>query len=406
MKHIDHPVPTDVGHAGKRAAVAAVGSLQILSWGSTFYLPAVIARPIVQDTGWPYAVVVGGLSVGLLVAGLVSPRTGRAIGLHGGRPVLATGSLLLALGLLIIGTAQNYIWYFAGWATLGAGMAAGLYDAAFASLGAIYGKEARGAITAVTLFGGFASTVCWPVSAYLVAHLGWRGTCFAYAGVHLAVALPLYLAILPRRSGPKADAAIPSKTAAPALQHEERIVFGILAAVLTISAAILSMVGAHLVTLLQARGLDLSAAVALGMFIGPSAVGARCIEMLAGDRYHPIWTMIASAALVAIGATLFLTDSLGFAPAIILYAAGNGIGSIAKGTLPLSLFGSVRYPALMGRLALPIMAAMALSPYIGAIAFQHGGATWTFGLLLGMALSNVVLVAILWAFSRRLRRAI
>ncbi len=404
MKLVDDPEPARVGYAGKRAVIAVVGSLQILSWGSTFYLPAVIARPIVQDTGWPYAVVVAGLSVGLLVAGLVSPRTGRAIGLHGGRPVLATGSMLLALGLLIIGTAQNYIWYFAGWATLGAGMAAGLYDAAFASLGAIYGKEARGAITAVTLFGGFASTVCWPLSAYLVAHFGWRGTCFAYAGVHLAVALPLYLAILPRRSRPKADAAIPSKMAAPTLHHEERIVFGILAAVLTISAAILSMVGAHLVTLLQARGLDLTAAVALGMFIGPSAVGARFIEMLAGGRYHPIWTMIASAALVAIGATLFLTDALGFAAAIILYAAGNGIGSIAKGTLPLALFGPIRYPALMGRLALPIMAAMALSPYLGAVAFQHGGATWTFALLLGMAFSNVVLVAILWALSRRLRR--
>ena len=406
MNLVDDPAPAAVGFFGKRAVIAVVGSLQILSWGSTFYLPAVIARPIVKDTGWPYAVVVGGLSIGLLVAGLVSPRTGRAIGLHGGRPVLATGSMLLALGLLIIGTAQNYIWYFAGWATLGAGMGAGLYDAAFAGLGAIYGKEARGAITAVTLFGGFASTVCWPASAYLVSHFGWRGTCLAYAGIHLAVGLPLYLAVLPRRSGSKASDAIPAKPAAAALHHEERIVFGILAAVLTISAAILSMVGAHLVTLLQARGLELSAAVALGMFIGPSAVGARFIEMLAGDRYHPIWTMIASAALVAVGATLFLTDALGFATAIILYAAGNGIGSIAKGTLPLALFGSVRYPALMGRLALPIMAAMALSPYLGAVAFQHGGATWTFALLLGMALSNVALVAILWLLSRRLRRTL
>jgi predicted MFS family arabinose efflux permease len=406
MNLVDDPAPAAVGHAGKRAVIAVIGSLQILSWGSTFYLPAVIARPIVEDTGWPYAVVVGGLSVGLLVAGLVSPRTGRAIGLRGGRPVLATGSMLLAFGLLIIGTAQNDIWYFAGWAALGAGMGAGLYDAAFASLGAIYGKEARGAITAVTLFGGFASTLCWPVSAYLVAHFGWRGTCFVYAGIHLAVGLPLYLAILPRRSGSKASNAIPDKSAAPPLHHEERIVFGILAAVLTISAAILSMVGAHLVTLLQARGLDLNAAVALGMFIGPSAVGARFVEMLAGDRYHPIWTMVASAALVAVGAILFLTDALGFALAIILYAAGNGIGSIAKGTLPLALFGSVRYPALMGRLALPIMAAMALSPYLSAVAFQHGGATWTFGLLLGLALANIALVAILWLLSRRLRHPI
>jgi predicted MFS family arabinose efflux permease len=361
----------------------------------------VLARPIAEDTGWPYAVIVAGLSVGLFVAGLVSPRTGRAISQFGGRPVLATGSVLLALGLLIIGTAQNYIWYFAGWVALGAGMGAGLYDAAFASLGTLYGKAARGAITSVTLFGGFASTVCWPVSAYLVEHFGWRSTCFVYAGIHLFVALPLYVAILPRSNGPKVGDAGPTDLALTALHHEERFVFGMLAAVLTISAAILSMMGAQLITLLQARGLDINAAVTLGMLIGPSAVGARFVEMLAGHRYHPIWTMIASVTLVFGGACLFLTGSLGFAAAIILYAAGNGIGSIAKGTLPLALFGPVRYPALMGRLALPIMVAMALSPYVGAVAFQHGGATWAFALLLGLAFANVAQVAILWALSRR-----
>ena len=169
MNSSTDPTPAVAKLFSRRVVITVLGSLQILSWGSTFYLPAVLARPIAQDTGWPYAVVVAGLSVGLLVAGLVSPRTGRAIAQHGGRPVLASGSVLLALGLLIIGTAQNYIWYFAGWAVLGAGMGAGLYDAAFASLGALYGKAARGAITSVTLFGGFASTVCWPVSAYLVA---------------------------------------------------------------------------------------------------------------------------------------------------------------------------------------------------------------------------------------------
>lgn len=400
MNVTDRPPPAAVKLSSRRVVITVLGSLQILSWGSTFYLPAVLARPIAQDTGWPYAAVMAGLSVGLLMAGLVSPRIGRAIALHGGRPVLAFGSAVLALGLLIIGTAPNYIWYFMGWATLGVGMGAGLYDAAFASLGALYGKEARGAITSVTLFGGFASTVCWPASAYLVEHFGWRSTCFVYACLHLVIALPLYTAILPRRSGRKSSDATPSNLTITALHHTEWFTFGMLAAVLTISAAILSMMGAQLVTLLQARGLDINAAVALGMLIGPSAVGARFIEMLAGHRYHPIWTIIASVMLVLIGACLFLVGSLGFAPAIVLYAAGNGIGSIAKGTLPLALFGPGRYPALMGRLALPIMVAMALSPYVGAVAFQHGGATWTFALLLGLAFANVVLVAILWMFSR------
>ncbi|MEA3024669.1 MAG: hypothetical protein QOK01_3521, partial [Alphaproteobacteria bacterium] len=167
-----------------------------------------------------------------------------------------------------------------------------------------------------------------------------------------------------------------------------------------ISAAILATMGSHLVLILQARGLDLGGAVALGMLIGPSAVGARFIEMLAGSRYHPIWTMTASVGLVALGVCLFLTSPSWFAAAIILYASGNGIGSIAKGTLPLALFGAERYPALMGRLALPIMFAMALAPFVGAVAFQRGGATGTLLILLGLALSNVLLVAALWVLSR------
>ena len=353
----------------------------------------------VRQTAWPYSAVVAGLSIGLLVARLVSPRIGRAIAARGGRPILVAGSILLASGLLIVGTVQNYVWYFVGWAVLGVGMGAGLYDAAFASLGALYGSAARGPITAVTLFGGFASTVCWPVSAYLVQHFGWRSTCFVCAGIHLLVALPLYGAILPRQFARQAPGFTASKTTSNALAREERLLFGTLATALTISAAILSMMGAQLITLLQARGFNVNAAVTLGMLIGPSAVGARFIEMLAGHRYHPIWTMVASVTLVFVGACLFLFGSLGFAPAIILYAAGNGIGSIAKGTLPLALFGSARYPTLIGGLGLPIMVAMALSPYLGALAFQQGGATWTFGLLVGLAFANLVLVAILRVLS-------
>ena len=386
----------------RHVATAVLGALQILAWGSTFYLPAVFAGAIVRDTGWRYDQVVAGLSLGLLVAGLVSPRVGRAIGQRGGRPVLALGALLLALGLAVIGSAPNLACYFAGWAVVGVGMGAGLYDAAFATLGRIYGKQARAAISGVTLLGGFASTVCWPFSAFLVEHFGWRAGCFVYAAIYLVVAVPLYLFVLPRNGAPidSLDAS-PAAAARDAVTAADLPVFAILASVLTMGAAILSMMGTHLVTLMQARGLDLTAAVALGMLIGPAAVTARFVETLAGSHYHPIWTMTASVGLVALGACLFLTDNSLFAIAIILYASGNGIGSIAKGTLPLALFGPERYPALVGRLALPIMVAMALAPYLGAVAFERGGAQWTFLLLLALALSNVALVAVLWRLSRR-----
>jgi MFS family permease len=167
----------------RRIVVPALGITQILAWGSTFYLPGVLANPIARETGWSYDWVIGGVTVGLLVAGIVSPRVGRAIGEHGGRPVLAIGALCLAAGLALLGLASNLGLYLGAWLLIGAGMGAGLYDAAFSTLGAIYGKDARGAITFVTLFGGFASTVCWPLSALLVEHLGWRGACFAYAAM-------------------------------------------------------------------------------------------------------------------------------------------------------------------------------------------------------------------------------
>jgi hypothetical protein len=112
--------------------------------------------------------------------------------------------------------------------------------------------------------------------------------------------------------------------------------------------------------------------------------------MLAGRHYHPIWTMVGSAALVAIGTVLLFADFPLYSVAIVLYGAGNGIGSVARGTLPLVLFGSSRYPILMGRLALPILMSMALSPFLGAIAFQVGGANSTLGLIAFLGAANAL----------------
>jgi MFS family permease len=158
----------------RRLVVSVLGIGQILSWGSTFYLLAVLAPAIVRDTGWSYDAVISGVSVGLLVAGIVSPRLGRIIGQRGGRLVLALGAVLIAGGLALLGSARYFAWYLMAWILIGGGMGAGLYDPAFATLGSIYGRDSRSAITAVTLFGGFASTVCWPISAFLAEHLGWR----------------------------------------------------------------------------------------------------------------------------------------------------------------------------------------------------------------------------------------
>jgi MFS family permease len=152
--------------------ISVLGVTQIFAWGSSYYLPAVLAKPIASDTGWSLSWVVGGLSLGLLVAGLVSPWVGRAIARGGGRPVLAVSAGLLAAGLSALALAHSLPAFLIAWLLVGLGMGAGLYDPAFATLGRLYGQGGRSAITTLTLFGGFASTVCWPLSAFLNAHLG------------------------------------------------------------------------------------------------------------------------------------------------------------------------------------------------------------------------------------------
>ncbi|MGH6894051.1 MAG: MFS transporter, partial [Dongiaceae bacterium] len=219
-----------------RIVIGALGVAQILAWGSSYYLPAVLAGPIARDTGWPIAWVIGGLSLGLLVAGLISPFVGRRIQTQGGRQVLAASALLLAAGLSVLSLAPNLAIYLAGWVIIGLGMGCGLYDAAFSTLGQIYGDRARRAIAALTLFGGLASTVCWPLSAYLVSELGWRGACASYALIHLVIVLPLYLVSLRGETRPVSAAAANAPTAVNGASVT--LPFILLAAIITLSATI------------------------------------------------------------------------------------------------------------------------------------------------------------------------
>lgn len=381
--------------------ISALGVVQILAWGSSYYLPAVLSAPITADTGWPLSWIVGALSVGLLTAGAVAPYVGRLIGETGGRPVLAAAAILIAAGQLVLGLSPNLSVFVLGWVILGAGMAAGLYDAAFSTLGRLYGGTARSAITVLTLWGGFASTVCWPLSAYLVAQLGWRGTCFVYAGIQLLISLPLVLTILPRVPPELPKPAAETSGPASSLPPTERRAFLLLSAIVMIGGAIGAIVGVHLLTLLQAQGTGLAAAVALGALVGPAQVGGRVIEMAGGGRHHPLWTLSAALGLMAIGLTLM---ALGLGPvgmAIVLYGAGNGVFSIAKGTLPLALFGPQRYAPVIGRLARPSLIAQAIAPTAAALLLDKVGSTWAFTALLFLALVNAAMGAGLWWSQRR-----
>jgi MFS family permease len=381
------PVHLIQGHP-RGVVIAAVGAGQILAWGSSYYLIAVLAQPIARQTGWTLAWIVGGLSLGFLVSGMVSPRIGRLIETYGGRPVLAGSAVMLAAGLIVLGLAPNLPAYLLGWALMGVGMGAGLYDPAFATLGRLFGDSARSSITHLTLIGGFASTVCWPLSAYLVDHLGWRGACFVYAAINLGIVLPLYLFGVPREERRAAPASGKAGQAAEAASL--RFAFVMLAATLTLAQVIMTVVSVHLLTLLVASSVPMAVAVGIGTLLGPSQVGARLLDMTLARRRHPVWTLVASTVLVAVGLGLLAARPGLASAAIVLYGAGSGIRSIARGTVPLALFGPDGYASVMGRLAMPSFIGQAVAPALGGVLIERFGATTTMVLLFAGAVATIV----------------
>jgi hypothetical protein len=173
---------------------------------------------------------------------------------------------------------------------------------------------------------------------------------------------------------------------------------------MTITAGVGAIMVVHLLILLQARRLDYLAAVSLGTLFGPSQVGARIIERLFGQHYHSVWTMIAACAGMAIGLAMLFGGFPVLALAVLVYAAGYGISWIARGTLPLALFGAARYPRLMGRLAFPSLIVQALAPSLGALLLEQREADATLATLTALALINVTLVGVLWVVCRRRER--
>jgi MFS family permease len=386
--------------------VSVLGAIQILAWGSSYYLPAVLAGPIVRDTGWSLPWVVGGLSIGLLIAGALAPLVGKAIDRRGGRPVLAASAVLLAAGLAGLGAAPSLPAYLVAWVVVGAGMGAGLYDAAFGTLGRYYGESARGTIATLTLFGGFASTVCWPLSAWLVEAAGWRGACFAYAALHLCVALPAYLLFLPALGRGAAAGFFQARQrlalAAPhVLTRAQLPAFLVLAAVITVASAITAVISVHLIAILQARGMEVAAAVALGALVGPSQVGARAVEIGLGRYYHPVWTMIAAMGLMAAGLALLAAELPLPALPLLLYGAGIGIKSIARGTVPLALFGPEGYATVIGKLAMPSLLAQALAPFAAAFLLERGGYAATLWIVAGLSGASFLMATMLRRFAVR-----
>lgn len=384
------------GGPGSKTIITAIGVGQILGWGSAFYLMAVIARPVAEETGWGYTTIISGHMLSLLIAGLMSPKVGRVIETFGGRGVLAFSSLLMAAGHLLLAVSHHVLVWYAAWLLLGLAMACGLYDAAFSTLGQIYGAKARPAITNVTLFGGLASTICWPFTAFMIANFGWREACVAFAVIHLCLMAPAHLLCLPH-----APAEPLARRQDEGASDEEPAIFSrlflLLAIILAIAAAVTAIISVHLIAILQGRGLSLASAVATGALFGPAQVAARVLERMLGGRIHPIWTLVISILLTCFGLLLLglETDPSLVLLALILYGAGNGINSIAKGTVPLALFGPRYYARIIGRLALPQLVVQALAPVLVASLMDRTGSEAALHVLAALTLMNCAGVILL-----------
>lgn len=372
------------------SGIFLLGLLQILVWGGSFFLLAVMAAPIVRDTGWALQWVYGALSLSLLVSALLAPLTSRLIARFGGRPVLASSGAVVAVGLLLMSAAPSLGWFLLAWGVIGVGMALGLYEALFASLGALYGEKAAGAITGITLISGFASTLTWPLVALLIEHLGWRMTCVAYAVVLLLSVAPLYWRALPAGVGIK----IASKAQQAAEDRVDPQVYWLLTTIFAIGAVLMTAVAVHLVSILQGQGHSLVAAIGFAAVLGPCQVGSRIVQIFARKR-HPLWTTLISVVLVASGLLLVALVPAATLLGLVLYGFGNGLRAIVRGLLPLVLMSPSNYVLLMGKMSLPSLVGQAATPLVGGWLLQSAGPGAVLGVMAGLAGVNVLLVGML-----------
>ncbi len=367
--------------------ILALGTTQTLAWASSYYLPAILADPIAHDLGVSSNWIFGAFSASLVISAMLGPRVGRQIDLVGGRQVLSLSNLTMAAGLALLGFSHSVPVMVLAWLLLGVGMTLGLYDAAFAALGRIYGTEARGSITGITLMAGFASTIGWPLTAWGLSHVGWRETCFAWAAAHIVIGLPLNFFMLPAVKGAKAAAAEAIKPHIPIDRTMILLAFTF-AAAWTVTGAM----AAHLPRILEATGATPLAAISAGALVGPAQVGARIFEASFLSRYHPLLSTRLACITHPIGAAILAIFGGGAASVFALFhGSGNGVLTIARGTLPLAIFGPKDYGYRLGIIGAPARMAQAFAPLaFGLLIDVMGGKV----LIVSSALSLAALAAL------------
>ena len=375
-------------------SVCALGVTQITAWGTSYYCLGVLANPIAKDTGWSLSLIYFGFTVSLLVMGTVSAWAGRAIDRFGAQRVMSAGTVLVSAGLLLLSLARSEAAYLAVWAFLGVGMRLCLYDAAFAALVQVVPSRGRRAISYLTLFGAFASTVFWVVGHYLNEALGWRETLAWFAAINLAVCLPLNWLGLARREAPgghEAAAAKPSPDGAPLQGRVRTIAIALFALVMSLNGFVFGVVTVQLVPLLEAAGLATAAAVWVASMKGFAQFGGRVVEIVFGRNLRAITVARIAIGVLPVSFAVLLLSG-GNVQAVVaftlLMGASQGVITIVRGAVPLALFGATGYGTVLGLLASPILIVNAASPTLFALIVDGWGWSAAEGVLLAAAAAS------------------
>jgi MFS family permease len=367
--------------------ILALGTTQTLAWASSYYLPAILADPIAHDLGVSSNWIFAAFSASLVISAVLGPRVGRQIDLVGGRSVLSISNLTLAAGLALLGCTYSIPMLVVAWLLLGIGMGFGLYDAAFGTLGRIYGETARRSITGITLIAGFASTVGWPLTAWGLETIGWRDTCLAWAAAHILIGLPLNFFMLPAVKGAKAAV---TTSINPHIPIDRTMI--LLAFAFAAAWSVTGAMAAHLPRILEAAGATPLQAVSAGALVGPAQVFARIIEANFLSRYHPIVSTRLACLTHPIGAAILaLVGGAAASTFAIFHGAGNGILTIARGTLPLAIFGPENYGYRLGIIGAPARMAQAAAPLVFGLLVDTMGSRV---LMVSSALSLAALLAL------------
>jgi MFS family permease len=392
------------------AAIVSLGFTQIVSWGTTLYALGVLGKPIAADTGWGQTLVFGGLTVGLLVSGAVSAGVGRFLDRRGGRLAMAAGSVLVTIGLVLLALVRNPWSYLAVWAFLGLAMRLTLYDAAFAALVQVTPSRGRRAISYLTLFGGLASTVFWPIGQALNDAYGWRTTLLVFAAINLLVCLPLHWLGLARRESPEQAEYVRAmgsevRHAGRRLEGTTRIIAMVLfGAVAAASAVVIGALAVQLVPILEAAGLATTGAVFIASLKGVAQVAGRVWDLTLARRWHPLDIGRISIGLLPLSFAVLMLGGANFWSALaftLLFGVSNGLVTIVRGAVPLALFGPEGYGTVLGVLATPYLVLAALAPAAFALVVERWGYGAGEAILLGAGVVSLLGMELLTRWYRR-----